>query len=103
MLHVAAPGDKLLHMPDAYLSDFHGPSLAYVLALYERYRQDPGAVDAQAQEFFAGWSPPSSSAQDLLPQIRVEQVVGATNLAQSIREYGHMQAQLDPLGSPPPG
>ena len=29
--------------------------------------------------------------------------MAAVNLAQSIRNYGHLAAQLDPLGSPPPG
>lgn len=29
--------------------------------------------------------------------------MAAVNLAQAIREYGHLAAQLDPLGSPPPG
>ena len=76
---------------------------------------DLNAVDAQTREFFAGWTPPAADgdlaaeasaaapAAALTGQPPVAKVVGATNLAQSIREYGHLQAQLDPLGSPPPG
>ena len=30
-------------------------------------------------------------------------IVGAANLAESIRRYGHLAAQLDPLGSTPLG
>src|SRR5207249_11383065 len=29
-------------------------------------------------------------------------IVGAVNLAESIRKFGHLDAQIDPLGSPPP-
>ena len=106
------------------MSEFYGPNLAYVLELYARYREDPTAVDAQTRQFFAGWTPPVSRppadrqpldgsqvagtdlaapAAEPAAQPPVAKVVGATNLAQSIREYGHLQAQLDPLGSPPPG
>ena len=87
-------------------SEFYGPNLGYALELYERYRQNPDSVDADSRRFFAGWSPPdgapaSTPASDGVPPA-VEQVVAAVNLAQSIREYGHLGAQLDPLGSPPP-
>ena len=92
-------------------SDFYGPNLAYVLDLYERYRQDPNTVDPQTRQFFAGWTPPTDGDHATVAvgtrfpavQPAVDKVVGATNLAQSIREYGHLQAQLDPLGEPPPG
>jgi 2-oxoglutarate dehydrogenase E1 component len=85
------------------MSEFHGPNLGYVLELYERYRQNPDLVDEASRRFFAGWSPPldSGPAGDRVPPA-VDQVVGAVNLAQSIREYGHLDALLDPLGSPPP-
>ena len=33
----------------------------------------------------------------------IEKIAGAVNLARAIRSYGHLAAQLDPLGSPPPG
>ncbi len=35
--------------------------------------------------------------------LAVRKIVGAVNLAQSIRRYGHLAAQLDPLGSRPIG
>jgi len=99
------------------MSDFLGPNLAYVLDLYERYRQNPDAVDAETRQFFAGWSPPTdgeSAAQPAVspapaapaspaPPADIDKIVGATNLVQAIREFGHLQAQLDPLGRQPPG
>ncbi len=85
-------------------SEFQGPNLAYVLELYERYQQNPDLVDEASRLFFAGWSPPidGNLADDGVPTA-VDQVIGAVRLAQSIREYGHLDALLDPLGRPPPG
>ncbi len=104
--------------------DFHGPNAAYVLELYERYRQDPEAVDPHTRATFAQWSPqviaqltgtppPASpytpteaqagiqAAMDTFVDVR--RAVGVVEYAQAIRQYGHLSAQLDPLGTPPPG
>jgi len=35
--------------------------------------------------------------------VDLAKAVSAANLAQAIREYGHLAARLDPLGNPPPG
>jgi 2-oxoglutarate dehydrogenase E1 component len=86
--------------------DFHGPNAGYVLDLYERYRQDPNSVDAATRAFFAHWTPPTDGIVDGTGAVvapAAEKVMAAVNLAQSIRNYGHLAAQLDPLGSPPPG
>ncbi len=79
---------------------FHGPNAGYVLELYDRYRQNPDLVDADARAFFSHWSPPNETVAPVLP---IDKIVGAVNLAQAIREYGHTAAQLDPLGGAPPG
>ena len=44
-------------------------------------------------------SPPDGAPSSVAPHV----VVGAVNLAQSIRRYGHLAAQIDPLGSRPIG
>ncbi len=82
--------------------EFHGPNAGYVLELYDRYRQDPESVEPAIRSLFAQWSP---LGEDRPPvgQPSCEAIVGAVNLAQSIRAYGHLAARLDPLGSPPPG
>ncbi len=85
--------------------EFQGLNAGYVLELYERYRQDPAAVDGQTRAYFEQWTPPDlppgpaavESGVDLLA------VVGAATLAESIRRYGHLAAQIDPLGSRPTG
>jgi 2-oxoglutarate dehydrogenase E1 component len=89
--------------------DFHGPNAGYILELYERYRHDPDSVDAATRAYFEQW-PPAVAEPPVAPRDRpaaptpaVEKIMGAVNLAQAIREYGHLAAQLDPLGTPPPG
>ncbi len=93
---------------------FHGPNEAYVLDLYERYQRDPQSVDPTTREFFAQWHPPSPSSRNgtaaavpaaapASPDVDLDKVASVANLCQSIREYGHLAARLDPLGTEPPG
>ena len=84
--------------------EFTGFNRGYVLELYERYRQDPASVDAGTRALFEQWTPPAEDAPELTGATPgVQKIVGAVNLAQSIRRYGHLAAQLDPLGSRPLG
>ncbi|MCG3208987.1 MAG: 2-oxoglutarate dehydrogenase E1 component [Anaerolineae bacterium] len=90
------------------LKDFHGPNAAYILELYEQYQQNPNAVDAATRAYFEQWTPPANGQPALAvsaPEIGVDPaaIMGAVNLGQAIREYGHLAARLDPLGTPPPG
>jgi 2-oxoglutarate dehydrogenase E1 component len=78
---------------------FSGINAGYVLELYERYLQDPGSVDADTRKAFESWTPdaaPRSSAH-------LSIIVGAANLVESVRRYGHLAARIDPLGSTPLG
>lgn len=86
--------------------EFHGPNAGYLVELYERYRADPQSVDEAARAYFQHWSPTTDGIQTTTaPAPTVDDlrtVVAAVNLAQSIRGYGHLASQLDPLGSDPP-
>jgi 2-oxoglutarate dehydrogenase E1 component len=92
---------------------FYGPNLGYVLELYERYGEDPGSVSEEMRAFFERWSPPTDAATNghapavgetgTVAGVDVEKVVGATKWVRHIRDFGHMAARLDPLGSEPPG
>jgi 2-oxoglutarate dehydrogenase E1 component len=88
-----------------FWQDFHGPNAGYVLELYERYRQDPNSVDPATRAYFEqAAAPPEAAVDGRAPAaVPFEKITGAVNLAQAIREYGHLAAQLDPLGSEPPG
>ena len=84
--------------------EFTGLNRGYVLELYDRFRQDPSSVDAETRALFERWTPPADDEPAVAPGgLSVQKIVGAVNLAQSIRRYGHLSAQLDPLGSRPIG
>src|SRR4051812_752168 len=102
------------------LSAFPGPNAGDLLDLYERYLQDAGSVDAETRAFFEsiqpgeiealafakspnGVSPMAATTMSAGPVYDVSTVVGAAALAQAIRDYGHLDVQLDPLGTPPHG
>jgi 2-oxoglutarate dehydrogenase E1 component len=80
--------------------EFTGLNRGYVLELYDRYRRDPSSVDAATRELFQEWTPPAAEIDEAAPISgdSLHQAVGAVNLAQSIRRYGHLAARLDPLG-----
>jgi 2-oxoglutarate dehydrogenase E1 component len=84
---------------------FTGINRGYVLELYERFRKDPASVDPASRAIFEQWTPPQDAAPSSASAegVPVRVAVGAVNLAQSIRRYGHLAAQLDPLGGTPPG
>ena len=93
--------------------EFHGPNAAYILDLYERFRQDPTSVDPGAQALFQQWQPngdrPGRAATERRSEasgvsISADKVMAVVNLATAIREYGHLAARIDPLGlANPPG
>ena len=90
--------------------EFHGPNAGYVLDLYERYRNDPTSIDPEARALFERWSPevigpiPPTGEAGYVPSPSADRIMGAVNLATAIREYGHLAAQIDPLGlANPPG
>ncbi|HEY2431588.1 MAG TPA: 2-oxoglutarate dehydrogenase E1 component [Vicinamibacterales bacterium] len=84
---------------------FSGVNSGYVLELYERFRTDPSSVDPATRAIFEEWSPPAAVAADPITSdgVTARVAVDAVHLAQSIRRYGHLAAQLDPLGTRPPG
>jgi 2-oxoglutarate dehydrogenase E1 component len=88
------------------LDDFQGVNAGYVLELYERYRQNPESVDLDTRKAFESWAPPSTDRAAVQPPssaAHIQKIVGAANLADCIRRYGHLAARIDPLGSDPVG
>lgn len=103
------------------LDYFHGSNAGYVWELYEKYLQDPQLVDERTRAYFAQNPPPllDDPAPVLaatnghvhvaahLPEAlaadstAVTHAVGVANLAQAIREYGHLDAHSNPLYPPP--
>ena len=86
------------------LEHIQGVNAGYVAELYERYRANPESVDAATREVFDSWIPADQAQQaSPLSGIDIHVIVGAANLAECLRRYGHLAAQIDPLGSAPPG
>ena len=97
---------------------FHGPNAAYVLEQYEIYQRNPSAVDDKFRTLFTyvtpdviGNSTNGASATVALASPNLngqttrsaeDKIAGVVNMANSIRDYGHLAAQIDPLGAPPP-
>jgi len=90
--------------------EFTGQNFGFVLELYEKYLESPESVDAKTAEFFRNWLPESLIYQleedgDALPvsdSVDLRKVVGAVEYVQAIRQFGHLGAQLNPLGYAPP-
>lgn len=105
------------------LALFHGPNAGYALDLYDRYLQDPDAVDEKTRALFdqipAPFAAAAASAPNgatvmasgeangrqapAAPSVDPLVVGGATRVARNIRGSGHLAAKLDPLGSLPSG
>ena len=89
------------------MPEFHGVNEAYVLELYELYRERPDAVDPQTRAFFATWSPQAvengyhAIDQDVSmddiesTMLQIQKAVGAVSFAQAIRQFGHLEAQIE--------
>ena len=77
----------------------------YIAGLYESFLRDPASVDSSWRQFFsvaqslAGAGSAAGGAASDPAYLR--KVAGAAGLVQAIRQYGHLDVQLDPLGSPP--
>ncbi len=82
---------------------------AYIAEQYENFRRDPGSVEESWRQFFRlaasfGGAPSAAAASAGEPdQDFARRVVGVSRYLNSIRRYGYLAVQLDPLGSPPPG
>jgi 2-oxoglutarate dehydrogenase E1 component len=89
--------------------DFQGVNAGYVAELYERFEANPESVDPEVREFLRRSGPPpregSAGPVPAGPAVAgpASVAVGAVNLAQSIRRYGHLAATIDPLGQRPIG
>jgi 2-oxoglutarate dehydrogenase E1 component len=80
-------------------SDFQGVNRAYVADLYEQFRHHPESMDPATRAALERLSPPAEA----LGSAEIGVIVGAANLVESIRKYGHLAAHLDPLGGVPAG
>lgn len=92
---------------DSLWRQFSPLNLAYLAEVYELYQRDPQQVSEDIRDLFQRFgAPPIVEAEAVVAEragFSFRQIAGAVSLARAIRAYGHRAAQIDPLGTPPPG
>ncbi|HYV97387.1 MAG TPA: 2-oxoglutarate dehydrogenase E1 component [Gemmatimonadaceae bacterium] len=92
-------------MSDTITSPFND---GYIAELFEAYRRDPSSVDESWRQYFrlaeqlAGAPATQGAAAAAGDPDLARKAAGAAGLMYSIRTYGHLAVQLDPLGTAPP-
>ncbi|MCQ6282652.1 2-oxoglutarate dehydrogenase E1 component [Bacillus sp. EB600] len=93
----------------ALLSDLSGPNLGYLIDQFERYKKDPMSVEAEMREFLEeinesdfSTSPKVVSAVSDPTTVTNRKIIAAAKLAENIRTYGHLSANIYPLGREQP-
>ncbi|CAH2714325.1 2-oxoglutarate dehydrogenase E1 component [Neobacillus rhizosphaerae] len=93
----------------AFFDGFFGPNLGYLIDQFERYKQDPTAVEQELSLFFEEIN--EADLSDLNHPIPVvtalqpdqhEKIIAAVKLTENIRTYGHLAADIYPLGNKKP-
>jgi 2-oxoglutarate dehydrogenase E1 component len=87
---------------------FHGPNEGYIYELYEKYLQSPDSVDEKTRRLFQYWQPNGSMDGTAVSEavalgVDYRKILGLASYVQAIRQFGHLAANLDPLGQPSPG
>ncbi|MFI2858346.1 2-oxoglutarate dehydrogenase E1 component [Paenibacillus sp. JSM ZJ436] len=88
---------------------YHGPNLGYIQEQYEKFLEDAESVDPAYRELFANWGPPPSFANGEkkadsqataagFNREMLKKSVNAGKLVWNIRTYGHLAADIDPIG-----
>lgn len=80
---------------------------SYALDEYEQYKRDPESVDPKWRELFAQWGEPSFAVKKSATEGTsvsydsvdiLQKAIAAERMAQYIRSYGHLAANIEPLG-----
>ncbi|MBS4173130.1 2-oxoglutarate dehydrogenase E1 component [Bacillus sp. FJAT-49736] len=93
-----------------FWESFSGPNLGYVMEVYEQYLNDPDSVEPEMRELFEQWGAPTVSNAVLSTHGQADvsfqmpatatifsKIVSAVKLADNIRTYGHLAADINPL------
>ncbi|WP_160032060.1 2-oxoglutarate dehydrogenase E1 component [Paenibacillus sp. An7] len=89
---------------------YYGPNMGYVQEQYDIYIVNPDLVDAEYRLLFEQWGPPpveektsnnetgSTVASGVADIHLLRKAVTIGELVQNIRRFGHLKADIDPLG-----
>ncbi|WP_444850765.1 2-oxoglutarate dehydrogenase E1 subunit family protein, partial [Planomicrobium okeanokoites] len=89
-------------------SSITGPNLGYVMEMYDIYQESPESIDPEFAELFKQYGPPVEPSAEQQPAATAEvksdkfgKVLGAIQLAESIRAHGHLASDIYPLKDQP--
>ncbi|QHE51177.1 2-oxoglutarate dehydrogenase E1 component [Pontibacillus sp. HMF3514] len=84
---------------------FHGPNMGYIEEQYDLYLDDPAKVDPSLKDVFDQYGAPDwMDAQGGGTSVQgpsagdIQKVTSAMKLVEAIRRYGHMEADIYPVG-----
>ncbi|MBW8350941.1 2-oxoglutarate dehydrogenase E1 component [Bacillus sp. IITD106] len=90
--------------------NFSGPNLGYVIEVYEQYLTDPDSVEPDLRQLFDQWGAPTFAVEEESTKGQADvsfqlptnpnllsKMVAAVKLADNIRTYGHLTADINPL------
>ncbi|KXH81775.1 2-oxoglutarate dehydrogenase E1 component [Sporosarcina sp. HYO08] len=86
---------------------FLGPNLGYVMEMYELFKTSPELVDADLAEMFRKYGAPvldqkqTEAVGEKIASADFGKVLSAYKLQDGIRTYGHLAADIYPLGDRP--
>ncbi|MEM8859040.1 MAG: 2-oxoglutarate dehydrogenase E1 component [Chloroflexota bacterium] len=101
------------------IRDFFGQNAGWLWEQFEKYQADPNSVSESTRKLFQKWHPQelngaavpltnghsngyvTAPAAAGLSEDKLHLAMGVANLAQAIREYGHLAADSNPLYEPP--
>jgi len=89
---------------------YYGPNLGYIQDQYELYLNDPQSVEADLRELFERWGAPPAGFTEVhsrgeaggFAEADMEKIVAAVKLADNIRVYGHLAANIYPINGKDP-
>ncbi|KIL47923.1 2-oxoglutarate dehydrogenase E1 component [Jeotgalibacillus campisalis] len=81
---------------------FSGPNLGYMMEMYDLYLENPSQLDEELQAYFKqNGSPAPEKEQDsskgTIEGTDYSKVIASVQLADAIRTYGHLAADINPL------
>lgn len=90
-------------------SAFSGPNLGYIMEQYELFQQSPEEVEQELVALFSQFGAPmlegvgtsSENIASAAPQGNISKIFAAVQLADAIRSYGHLAADVYPLKDRP--
>ncbi|MGP4038412.1 2-oxoglutarate dehydrogenase E1 component [Gracilibacillus sp. D59] len=94
---------------ERFWKKFYGPNMGYVQEQYELYLENRDSVDPSLKEMFDQYGAPKeliegqqaevASSKGLSSDISAKQLTSAIKLVEAIRRYGHLKADIYPVGS----